>query len=89
MVGAETMGEKGDSRLAVRAVAWMLHAELGGMGGILGMPRTGGKKTQDEQRDQALGWDLHGDSSEGLLGDLHGFGVPTNNATAVDAEIAE
>ena len=37
MVGAETMGEKGDSRLAIRAVAWMLHAELRSVSGILAM----------------------------------------------------
>ena len=35
MIGAEPVSEEGSPRLAVRTVAWMLHAELGGMGGIL------------------------------------------------------
>src|SRR5205807_7791853 len=67
MVGAETMGEEGDARFAAGAVTRVLHSELSGMGGILAMPRTGGKKTQDEQRDQTLGCDLHGGSSEGVV----------------------
>src|SRR5882757_7091544 len=44
MVGAETMGKKGNARLAAGAVTRVLHAELSGMSGILCMTRTEGKK---------------------------------------------
>ncbi len=48
MVGTETMGKKGDARLAAGAVTRVLHAELGGMRRVLAMPRARGKKKQDE-----------------------------------------
>jgi hypothetical protein len=46
MVGAETMGKKGDTRLASRAAAGMLHSELSGMGGVLCVPEGGYKEKQ-------------------------------------------
>ena len=55
MVGAETMGKKGHSRFAVRVVTWMLHAELGGVRGILRMSRTPGREKQNEDGDETFG----------------------------------
>jgi hypothetical protein len=52
MVGAEAMGKKGDTRLASRAVAGMLHSELSGMGGVLCVP--GGGDKQKQQCNKAL-----------------------------------
>jgi hypothetical protein len=43
----------------------MLHAEFGGMGGILRMSRTPGREKQDEDRDETFGSNLHSGSLAG------------------------
>ncbi len=47
VIGAETVGEEGDSRFAVGTVAGMLHAEFGGVGWILGLGYSGESEEQN------------------------------------------
>lgn len=55
VIAAESMSEKGNSRLAARAVSGVLHAKLCSVSWILTVTWNRGKKGQNQQRGKVLG----------------------------------
>jgi hypothetical protein len=59
MIVAEAMRKEGNPRFAAGSVAWVLHAELGGVGRILGMAQDRGEERQSEKRRKSFEANRH------------------------------